>query len=502
MKSNLNQNLIWNTSTVINMIINPVLLFFGIIGNGLGLYVMRYIRKRRVTASYLYYYYLTYIAWINLVICIFGACRIGEDIRNLITHTVYSYNYVWLHFHAHYTLVIINGFFGASILILCLLLWDRFMNLRKPLRHHKIDNVNMSNSFISNCGVTVVGINTRNWKMIVLKLSPLFFILISNVICFSSYFWYDVIECNISRNTNSSLNYPGNFESELNRNNYKKINDTLFYVKEIVLEWTVTYDLIRMIILLVIPGFFILFYGFGVTYYVFKFMAKRDKAYLMERKKNSVVRVASTPLGSTLEIENIKSLDLIGPSYQKSVTLNTEQSEFPAEDGNTKQNFSDITPVPTENTDIHAKKLKNSNGSSLRAKILSRTKRRFFCITPTPVGHRPIRATKPENRSSLHARILTRNLSALIYFALYCLCEIPNIVVSILRDNIKSKLVIDISNTMELVFVTLIFYVFMLFDNNFHEEFRELNKSSGYLRDQYHFLLNILKVNICHLIKK
>ncbi|CAK9298076.1 unnamed protein product [Gordionus sp. m RMFG-2023] len=228
----LNQNLIWDISTVINMIINPVLLFFGVIGNGLGLYVMRYIRKRRVTISYLYYYYLTYIAWINLVICIFDACRIGESIRNLITHTLYSYNYAWLHFHAHYTLLIINGFFGASILILCLILWDRFMNLHKPLRHHKIDNVNVSDSIISNRGVTVVGTKTRNWKMIVLKLSPSIFILISNVICFSSYFWYGVIECSISRNMYGSANYSANFGSALNRDDSnKQINYTLFYVR-------------------------------------------------------------------------------------------------------------------------------------------------------------------------------------------------------------------------------------------------------------------------------
>ncbi|CAK9298073.1 unnamed protein product [Gordionus sp. m RMFG-2023] len=358
-KNSTSQNLIWNISSIINAIIIPTLLFLGIVGNGLGLYFMASIRKRhRITTSNFYYHYLTYIAWINLVICLSYACRVGEDIKKFVTKTVYFRNPTWLYFHAHYTLVIINGFFGATILILCLILRDRFMNLHRPLRHIEVDNANISRR------------DTRNRR--ILKLLPLIFILISNLLSFSSYFWYDVVECIIvSIDKDVLLNHTGNVGSTSNGNKYAKNNDTTFYVKGVILPWSVTYDLIKVIILLVIPGFVILFYGFGIT-------------------------------------------------------------------------FLSITFTPIERISIQAKFIQNSKVASI--------KRAF------------------------QAKILARNLSALIYFALFCLCEVPNITFTILRYNIKSELVFNISDMMEIAFVTLIFYVFMLFDKNFHEEINKLGK--------------------------
>ncbi|CAK9298191.1 unnamed protein product [Gordionus sp. m RMFG-2023] len=273
-------------------------------GNGIGLYVTKCIRKRRrITYSDLYYYYLTYIAWINLTISLCDACRIGENIRKFISNTEYSPNYAWLYFYTGCTLAIINGFFSASILILCLLLRDRFMNLHKPFRHKEICNSNMSDKIMANLG-HLVGINTRNWRSTFVKLMPLILILISNVLSFSSYFWYDVIECSaISLNKYNPLNYYENFSGTSNRINYRNINGKNFCVKGVILPWSVTYDLIRVIIVLILPGFAILFYGFGVTYYVFKFMGKHRKTFPIDRKQISI-----EPLRSNNKIEITNSL--------------------------------------------------------------------------------------------------------------------------------------------------------------------------------------------------
>ncbi|CAK9298072.1 unnamed protein product [Gordionus sp. m RMFG-2023] len=439
-----NHALIWNASAIINIATMPILLFLGIVGNGIGLYVTKRIRKRhRKTAGDLYYYYLTYIAWINLIISLFGAFRMGENMRKFFTYSVYSPNYAWLYFYARCTISIMNGFFSASILILCLLLRDRYMNLHKPFRQRAIANSNMNDRIVSNLG-HLVGIDTRHWRSRFLKLMPMIFIIISNVLSFSNYFWYDVIECSISESPMkfNPLNYYRNFRGTANSVNYRNNNDTNFYVKGVILHWSVTYDLIRVITVLVLPGFAILYYGFGITYYVFKFMEKHRKTSSTDRTQISTV----VPLRCSNKIGITHSLGLID-LRPNSLTLTTgyNMGHGKAPMGNDKtsnQSSFDITYSPLERMSTHTKFAQNSKQVSTKKS----------------------------------AKILARNLSALIYFALFCLCEIPNIVLTILRYTIRSELVMDISDMMELIFVTLIFYLFMLFDNNFQEEFSKLRK--------------------------
>ncbi|CAK9293879.1 unnamed protein product [Gordionus sp. m RMFG-2023] len=78
-----------------------------------------------------------------------------------------------------------------------------------------------------------------------------------------------------------------------------------------------------------------------------------------------------------------------------------------------------------------------------------------------------------------------RNISAFLYFILYCLCNIPNILVIIFRANIRNALkrsnpswlaknITEIANILEAVFFTLSFLIYIIFDNNFKHVIRKI----------------------------
>ncbi|CAK9299331.1 unnamed protein product [Gordionus sp. m RMFG-2023] len=413
-----NKGFVGRTSSVINMIVNPLLLVSGIIGNMAGLWVLSLIRKRSRTTNHLYYYYLQWIAWLNLITCIFYFCRVGGDLRKFIASNQYTTRISWITFNSYYSLIFINGFFGASILILCLLLWDRFMSLHSPFTH-----------------IETVSSQSPNSHYKLLKNLPYFFTIFSNVLCFSSYYWYNVLFC---YGTMNQTNYNKKVDNHLYYNRSYNLRKwiKLYYSKRVFSNsWVEKYDWMRILLISVLPGFFILYYGFGITFYIFKFLRARE-----------------------IRGSNLGNSQLINITFNRNAnpTENSSKSEVIANKS-------------------HTRAFDNNNKLFLidRASLRNSIFRRRNTIKPEEIEN----GEKGSNQLHLNvntlmvnktnSKILARNLSALIYFILYCVCEVPNIMVVTMKGNPKIDRLLDISNMLEMVFFTSIFYIYMSFDKNF-----------------------------------
>ncbi|CAK9293878.1 unnamed protein product [Gordionus sp. m RMFG-2023] len=329
----------WDFLTFLRIVAMPILLFIGIFGNSLTIYLISKIRNKSLN-----YYYLKWIAYLNIITILFYWTSAIVYIKTYVSSPYFN-NKFFVHFNSKYTLIFINGFYAASVFCLCLLLLDRYVSIKHP------------NLF------------TRFEDSKLMKYSPYFILILCNIICFSSYFWYDTKACYLNSKYMTSYELP----------DFKK--QSIKYYKISVAEpgWASTYDLIREIILSITPGVFILYFGVYITYELRSFFIR--KTQLMNENKALDANIA--------------------------------------------------------------------------------------------LAHKEWKSH------------FLRNISAFLYFILYCLCNIPNILVIIFRANIRNALkrsnpswlaknITEIANILEAVFFTLSFLIYIIFDNNFKHVIRKI----------------------------
>ncbi|CAK9294558.1 unnamed protein product [Gordionus sp. m RMFG-2023] len=425
------------TIETMSMICSPILLTLGYLGNSLGLFLC--VRIYRGGMRNYNYFLLSWIAGLNLITCIFSAFKIVELYRvHFGPYGKYSRSSHWLIFNVDYSLLFINGFLGAAIILLVMLLSERFASLYKP-KHVvplKPSRINYPIFSHNKAREAYKGLVPFNYMMAI----PFVVILLSLSLCSSSFFWYDVNDCIyfprvsiLGRSSEQNYSFHGSNNSGSNRNdimekigfnesnhllccennpvqeissrNYFVVPSGLKSIERIIGQnhfslycvlkishptWLVMYDKFRIIIMTILPAGFILVFGVGITYHVFKFMSIRRPT------KNVAPQVIRTP-----------------------------------------ENFG-----------------RNSNFNSQFGEEISKNRKRRFYFN---------------------------DMSCLLYFIFFIITQLPNIAVLMFRQRLENLKYIgkmrvsdfvELSNLIEMTFFTLNFYIYILFDLNFRKYLR------------------------------
>ncbi|CAK9297925.1 unnamed protein product [Gordionus sp. m RMFG-2023] len=213
---------ILNFQTVLEVVVMPILLIVGIFGNSLTIYLISEIRTH-----YLNYYYLKWIAYLNIVTIIFSWSLTSVNTWSQVNSKYFDSKY-FLDFTYKFTLICTNGFYTTSVFSLCLLLLDRYVSIKDQ---------NLFNSF-------------KGSKLMRFVPYP---ILISCNLHLSNYLLFDMESCYfIPRGTANYSTWHFNQSSNFVR--YYKVNLDGPH-------WISSYELFRQILLSIFPGLVILYLG-------------------------------------------------------------------------------------------------------------------------------------------------------------------------------------------------------------------------------------------------
>ncbi|CAK9304962.1 unnamed protein product [Gordionus sp. m RMFG-2023] len=254
---------IWDFKTILNVVVIPMLLVSGILGNSLVFYLL--IRIRRYTLNF---YNLKFIAFLNAVTCWVGLIR--NSYSFLLVHSrQQGMKFKWLAiFRAHYAFIIITGLSKASIWCLCVILFERFVAVMYPHQYKSFTNIR------------------------VFKYLPYIIIIACISLCYSSYYWYELSECFVYKMApmfNFSLSEQFATNSVVLFSSNKSIlpilshyNDNEVFYRYIEYRtkagrWTVSYNYFREILLSIIPGLLILYFGCSITHALFKLYSRKRR---------------------------------------------------------------------------------------------------------------------------------------------------------------------------------------------------------------------------------
>ncbi|CAK9294557.1 unnamed protein product [Gordionus sp. m RMFG-2023] len=449
------------TIETISMICSPILLTLGYLGNSLGLYLCVHIYHGGMRNYN--YFLLSWIAGFNLITCVFSTFKIVELYRvHFGPYGKYSRSSHWLVFNANYLLLLINGFLGAAIILLVILLLERFASLYKP-KHVAPLRLSRKKNFISSHNKpheTYKGLVPFNYMMAI----PLVVILLSLSLCSSSFFWYDMDHCiyfpRISiPGWSSEQNYSlhGSNGSGSNRNDIIEktgFNDCSYFLcceRSSVLETSSQANVIVNDILnlnlsrssvrgspdnyFIVPNSLknigVLAQKFSSLYYIVKIY---HPVWLMIYDKFRIILITILPAAFILVL---------------GVCITYHVFKFMA----IRRPIKNVTPGVSRTSKGFER---DSHFNSQSGEEISKNwKRRFYFI----------------------------DMSCLLYIIFFIITQMPNITVLMFRQRLENLKYIgkmrvsdfvELSNLIEMTFFTLTFYIYILFDRNFKKYLRQM----------------------------
>ncbi|CAK9304984.1 unnamed protein product [Gordionus sp. m RMFG-2023] len=240
---------VWNYGTVYELIIGPILLILGFLGNIAGLIYLKSLPMKSLGDIF-----MQYMVSFSLLYCVFYTTWLIEKIR-IKYYSIYSLNEKWMEYVSRYQLIFMKSSSKAGIFSFLMILMDRYVSLSLPFKYATF----------------------RSRR--ILKFLPIPFWILAMAICVSSRFWYGVRTC-----IYVYQKYDINFKSRFINNHvfdYAITHDGQIFFRlyyQIKLHeplWIFYYDIMRETFLSVIPGIIILFFGIYITISLLKFLKNR-----------------------------------------------------------------------------------------------------------------------------------------------------------------------------------------------------------------------------------
>ncbi|CAK9300100.1 unnamed protein product [Gordionus sp. m RMFG-2023] len=237
------KDLVLETDNIINFIIVgyiviTVILILGLLGNSIGIYILKDINRKSLHNFCLYY-----VLIFNNAACLFDLLRNIEGFRSILKHK-YSVSKIWMIYITQYNLAIFWSFTQASGLTLCMLLWNRYASIIFPLKYRSYQN-----------------------KSRLLKILPHLFLILGSIVCLGGGFWYMISEC---------------YEKTLNRTVWYR--DAPYPPSKNL--WRVIMDILNEIFFTVVPTILMLYLAIRITHSLKRFLINKRRRVVSSESTN------------------------------------------------------------------------------------------------------------------------------------------------------------------------------------------------------------------------
>ncbi|CAK9297509.1 unnamed protein product [Gordionus sp. m RMFG-2023] len=291
----------WTFNNLYKLVIAPILLILGFVGNTIG-----YIFLKKLPKVSLSDICLKYMIKFSLLYSVFYTIWLFEKIR-VEFYSRYTLDQSWMNYISHFELIMLKSSSKAGVFSFLVLLMDRHISLRYPFYH----------------------LTYKNLKSI--RNLPLIFWILSIILCWSGYYWYEMDRCIIAIKFEHLYSLKSMFiiTPDVTQAIYRS-SDTLIFMcfykqKRHEPFWLFCYDIFRELILSVIPGLLILFFGFHITISLYKFFKNRaiiqPGRYLIPLPQ-SLPSTTSGQDGNLPSKENVSTTKSISDIWKKDFMLN------------------------------------------------------------------------------------------------------------------------------------------------------------------------------------